>query len=575
MLPVMPVRHGTAPARGAEPARAEPEEGVGAGLPPRTVARGAWAWAAAAALLAALAVGVRAGATKEWADEGYFANGALRVLAGEVIYRDFQHNYPPGRAYTLALLVHLFGQELGVVRALWIACQAAAAALAVRFAARAGSATCAGLAGIAVAGSGAFLNKAPELFLAALILVVLARVVEGRTADWAAGAWLALAAHYRHDVAVFGALLFPVALALSALLDPRRGEPPARAVLRRLRAAWPFLLGAAAAAAPLTLYLAWHGALGDALRDLTVSGFLANQSLSKPFPAPVREWTAAGLLEALRSERPLFWIPPLTYLAALALAAARLRARGIRGIHANGAPDERWRGALLLVAALLGILLFLQVLPRSDLGHLEKAYVPAHVLGVLVPLELARVARRRRGAGRWAAASGALLLALLPLWHLVVVGVLHNRSAPYLLANRELYETIATPHGELVFRREKAPGIRRVFARLAPHAGAEGEWLVAFPAGALVNFLFDLPSPLPYDLLRPGELAGDDVGDLVPNHPEVLRGIEERLRATRPRFLLQTGEETNDELTLLVHRFAREGGYRRTIGAYFTLFERP
>ena len=46
---------------------------------------------------------------QEWGDEGYFANAALRILDGQVLYRDFQHNYPPGRMYSLALLIEVFG----------------------------------------------------------------------------------------------------------------------------------------------------------------------------------------------------------------------------------------------------------------------------------------------------------------------------------------------------------------------------------------------------------------------------------------------------------------------------------
>ncbi|MFP6606703.1 MAG: hypothetical protein VCC19_09025, partial [Myxococcota bacterium] len=56
----------------------------------------------------------------EWGDEGYFVNAAMRILSGEVIYRDFQHNYAPGRMYVLAVLIKTLGQDLGVVRIFWI-----------------------------------------------------------------------------------------------------------------------------------------------------------------------------------------------------------------------------------------------------------------------------------------------------------------------------------------------------------------------------------------------------------------------------------------------------------------------
>ncbi len=73
---------------------------------------------------------------QEWGDEGYFANAALRILDGQVLYRDFQHNYPPGRMYSLALLIEVFGRDLAVVRIFWCVLHAGAVALSLLVARR-------------------------------------------------------------------------------------------------------------------------------------------------------------------------------------------------------------------------------------------------------------------------------------------------------------------------------------------------------------------------------------------------------------------------------------------------------
>ncbi len=53
-------------------------------------------------------------------DEGYLLGGVTRILDGQVPYRDFHHTYAPGRFYLIAGLFRLFGENLLVVRLLWV-----------------------------------------------------------------------------------------------------------------------------------------------------------------------------------------------------------------------------------------------------------------------------------------------------------------------------------------------------------------------------------------------------------------------------------------------------------------------
>jgi len=49
-------------------------------------------------------------------DEGILLQGAQRLLAGQVLYRDFFSFYTPGSYYALALLFKIFGSSLLVAR---------------------------------------------------------------------------------------------------------------------------------------------------------------------------------------------------------------------------------------------------------------------------------------------------------------------------------------------------------------------------------------------------------------------------------------------------------------------------
>jgi hypothetical protein len=528
--------------------------------------RSARPWAILAFAIALPLLAFRSAHLREWEDEGYFANGALRVLAGQVVYRDFQHNYPPGRSYTLALLLGLFGHHLWVVRSFWVAVHAAAAAIGFLVARRLVSTPLALWAAGSIVLCSVFMNKSVELCLAAAILLVLCRVLERRTSDLAAGAWLALIGLYRHDVAVFGFVLLPCAMAGAQALD---GWPGWTAVLRRVARGWRAPVGAAAVLAPWVVYLGVHGALGMAWRDLLESGLLANQLLSRPFPPPFPSFTPGGIVAGLGSSAILFWIPIATYAAALAVGLARLRE-----------PASRRAGAELCLVAAFGTLVFVQVLPRTDLGHLNKAYLPAYVAGVALvgaALDaLRRALRERRPAAAVMAGAGLAAALYMPLANLALAVLPIPISIPTLLRERDRYVAVVVPRGRMQVLRGPAEKYAPLFELMAPYAGRAGEQLVVYPAGAMMNFLFDLPSPLRHDLLRPGEMAGQELGgELVPNHPEVLADVARRLAASRPRFLVDSAEATNEPLRGLVTAFCVNAGYRPLRGGRFTLWVRP
>lgn len=544
--------------------------------PGRREAARSWSTIALALLVFACALPLlhfRSRHLREWEDEGYFANGGLRVLRGEVIYRDFQHNYPPGRSWLIAFLVLVFGHHLAVVRALWVVLQASAAAVGFLVARRIVPAGFALLAAATIALNTTWMNKSSELFLSASILWILVRVFEGRLSAVAAGMLLALCGHLRHDVAVFGMFVFPVAVALRVRMRSAEVAQGARGPLAAAgRATLFMLLGAALATLPLVLYLVANGALRVAWRDLLFSGYIANTLLPRPFPPLDEAWSVEGTAI-------LFWIPVATYALGLAIGARTLfGARARDGAPASNA--ERCVSACVILIALYGSAVFLQVLPRSDMGHLNKAYVPAHIVGTFLVFvgwdAVVRFAGQRRIPQALAALAFALSVTLMPVLHLVRLGIELPNSAPSLAKQQERYVDVVLPRGTLRMLRGPAAKYEPLFDVIRPYAGRAGEWLVVYPAGALLNFCFDLPNPLRYDLMRPGEMAGQHLpGELIANHPRALEELRLRLDETRPRFLMDSSEDTNDEVRALFREFATANGYAELVGGRFRLWVRP
>ena len=146
---------------------------------------------------------------------------ALRVLAGDVPYRDFWTMYAPGSFVTLAGAFSLFGRELIVSNVLGILTSAAAVAvfhrLAKSVAGPRAAACLAGLVTLALYGTNyhsGFTSYPPVLLLIlGAVSIVAARCVAPGW-RWAIlpGAILGLAALYKHDIAGYAAITTGAAL---------------------------------------------------------------------------------------------------------------------------------------------------------------------------------------------------------------------------------------------------------------------------------------------------------------------------------------------------------------------------
>ena len=204
---------------------------------------------------------------------GKAINNAMRILDGDIPYRDFWTMYAPGHFYLLAGLFKLLGVHAWVAGAAAHVCIAVDAALIFTLTRRAGlSRRLALLAGTA------FLvmqwgHKEVTAYETVLVFVLLAlnRIVsyirgEGRRHLLAAGLLLGVGAWFKHDVAFYVTVGSLAGLTLGwILLRGRRLDAWISPVPLVARVAGGALIGAL----PMLLFLAWVAG-PDAWRDLIV-----------------------------------------------------------------------------------------------------------------------------------------------------------------------------------------------------------------------------------------------------------------------------------------------------------------
>jgi hypothetical protein len=220
---------------------------------------------------------------------------ALRILNGDVVYRDFWTMYAPGHFYLVAGLIKVFGRHAwvqGLAAQTFIAADAALLFMIVRHVGL--PRRVAVLIGASFVGMQwghrevtSYETALPFLFVALDRIVAYA---QGRGARnlVIAGILCGIAAWFKHDVAFHVASGIVVGLTVSwFLVSPRPAEwiAPAGVVGRVVG-------GAVVAAAPVVALLAWKAG-PDAWRDLIVFPATDFRVVrGEPYPPLIPEWSA-------------------------------------------------------------------------------------------------------------------------------------------------------------------------------------------------------------------------------------------------------------------------------------------
>ena len=292
-------------------------------------------------------------------DEGSTAAQALRVLNGELIYRDFFTVVTPASYYTVAWLFQLFGPSLMVLR--WAALVTGLAILLVTLliARRVMSWPFAAAAALMTTVWGWFLVTPNFYSLQAALFALIALRCYLRSLDrpqprWIvlAGLFTGLAALTKQNVGAYAALAILATMWVSRML----GDPPPKG------GGYRFIGGICIPVLPALLFLILSGA-GPYLYESWVYYPLRKypERFALPYPSFFDTLAEHGAFE--RWVRYVIYLPVLVYPV---LAIALIRAREHR--HT------------LIAIALMGLLLLLQAWPRADVPHILFGLQPTFIL---------------------------------------------------------------------------------------------------------------------------------------------------------------------------------------------------
>jgi hypothetical protein len=305
-------------------------------------------------------------------DEGSTAAQAMRVLRGELIYRDFFTVVTPWSYYTVAWLFRAFGEQLMVLRWAALATGVGIAFTAFLVTRRIAAWPFAAAAALMTTVWGWFL-VAPNFYsweAALFALIALACYVYGSPSPkWliAAGIATGVTAMTKQNIGAYTAAGLFVTIWASRLYDDRWD------VDGRLKMTAQFIGGICIPVIPTLLWLIVAGA-GPYLYESWIYYPLAKypERFSRPFPDffPLAENDAFDLWTKL-----VIYMPVVVYplaLIAIVMLARRWQQRNDR--------SAKLEGHALLATWSVGILTLLQAFPRADVTHVLFGMQPTYIL---------------------------------------------------------------------------------------------------------------------------------------------------------------------------------------------------
>lgn len=338
-------------------------------------------------------------------DEGSTAAQAMRVVNGELIYRDFFTVVTPGSYYTIAWLFRAFGEGLMVLR--WAALVTGLGILLTTltvgrrvmvwpFAAAAGLLT-------TVWGWFMVTPNFYSLEAALLSLIALACYVHGAPSwRWMiyAGMATGVTVMVKQNVGAYTAAGLCITIWASRLFDT---EPDVRG---RAQMSGQFVAGMAVPIVPTLLWLIASGA-GPYLYESWIYYPLVKytERFARPFPGffPLAESDPFDLWTKL-----VVYLPVIVYplsLVAIGVLSWRFQRRGDRA--------AKHEGHALLAIASVGILTLLQAWPRADVPHILFGLQPTFILFAYLLFCGWRAVKVMPGP-RTAIAAIAMIIALAP-----------------------------------------------------------------------------------------------------------------------------------------------------------------
>jgi hypothetical protein len=339
-------------------------------------------------------------------DDGWYLHPTLRMLGGEILYRDIWTFYSPLEHHLFAALLAITGPSLLAARTAWVVLLVAGVAATYGVARRLAPISLAFVPAAVFALVPGQWSKAFYTLCSMLFFLALGRFLDRRDARRAGVLGLAVGFSLvtRHDIGIAQLGLAIGALALAVF--PGIGRPAGRLGLRGAAAASAcFLVAVSLWLVPVLVWYASHDALADLIDATLVRGLLQREGWYGPGLAQLFSRRAFLAVAEGRIVGAFMLLPPLAYAIAAAVLLARLFRRGFEGTTV-------FIGALLLygTAGLLNTFYQMRLLRLLETG------VPFYLIVTwLMAQAAAGLARRRPAAAPALRAAACGLLASMGL----------------------------------------------------------------------------------------------------------------------------------------------------------------
>lgn len=450
-------------------------------------------------------------------DEGILVNGAIRILRGEIIYRDF-FGYEPGRYYLFALLFKLFGIDLQMIRLAMVFLTSLAPVLVYLISRRIMPRNFALLAALLMLiAPGVYYFRLFILFIL-LNLLMISKYLDKGARFWLLGSALvpAICIGFYQDITSFAILAtFPLIVVhnLYSFSPEEEYINEKRKVFQsitREMLCYATLLTLVGSAIYIFFFL-------PAFRKDFISAYFYPRSflyhLNLPLPRLFSlftsgEWRITGI--RVLFENSLFYLPIGIYFAISLLLINRFISKKLGHID-----------LYLLLFFILGVLTFSRTSVRADFDHLFLSLPLAYILGCYLLFLLyhkARVLIRRPRPRILSLLMGILLpplILIIPLAFIIDVTLCHGFYVGSIGILRGEHTLLELERAKLYVSADKAEVIRQVVSYIKEHTCPEDS-IFALPINPMWYFLCERDNPTSYECVLPEMLparrkAGDDV----------------------------------------------------------------
>lgn len=299
-------------------------------------------------------------------DQGYFTNVTIRILNGQVPYRDFIY-YPPGANYIVALLFNWLGTNLLIERVFWVSVVSGTVLLTFLLARKLMPFPYSAVPPVLALLVPGPWHKALIPFFYLLTALLSSKYINHKSFKWAfiCGFIAGFTIYFRYDVAGF------ISIGLMLLFFSMNFIGYERTVKKWLWESASFLAGLLLAIAPGVFFFAFSKSGRDAFVYLLYLTFKQQGGGSMAYPFPV---LSLGLLH--RDfwgffESALFYISPVV----IGFVFILFISHWIRGRIEK-------KDFFLLLLALLGMAAYNQTLIRAEWAHLLQS---THIIYLLLP----------------------------------------------------------------------------------------------------------------------------------------------------------------------------------------------